>query len=432
MSAQADILRRRGWCPGVRRPMMTGDGLLVRLHPFAGRVSADQARLIAQAARDYGNGHLDITARGNLQIRGVREDTYPALLALLERGGLAEPEGNGPNRLTVLSPAAGLDPLERCDVLALAQAIENAAGAIQDLPAKFFVTIDGGAAMPLDTLGADLHLLAMGEDTIAFAISSSNGPRWIGTSTLCRTPEAVHTVLSGFAELRRRSVAEARRLRDLEPDLVRELAARAALSTAVEPTLRSAGPRAGVLSLDKKSALLLALPFGRCNTEQLIQVAAWSERFSSGELRLSFTLGLLLPKIADEHVRALIDEAGRAGFITDPADPRLSLFACPGQPDCGNGLTAAPADALRIAESCGTVLRDGATLHVSGCPKGCAHPGKADLTLVARGDGRYDVVPDGSTRDASSIHHSIDEIMLRLSTVTSTDSLRRAFPESPR
>jgi precorrin-3B synthase len=52
--------------------------------------------------------------------------------------------------------------------------------------------------------------------------------------------------------------------------------------------------------------------------------------------------------------------------------------------------------------------------------------------LVARDDGRYDVVPDGSTRDASSIHHSIDEIMLRLSTLTSTDSLRRAFPEMPR
>ncbi|MCD6072153.1 MAG: precorrin-3B synthase [Microvirga sp.] len=431
MSAQADILRRRGWCPGVRRPMMTGDGLLVRLHPFAGRVSADQARLIAQAARDYGNGHLDITARGNLQIRGVREDTYLSLLALLEHEGLAEPEGDGPNRLTVLSPLAGLDPLERCDTLLLARHIETA-GAIEGLPAKFFVTVDGGGAMPLDALGADLHLLATGEDMIAFGISSASSPRWIGTATFSRTPEAVHTVLSGFAELRRRSVTEARRLRDLEPDLVRELAARANLGLVAEPTLRSAGPRAGVMAQGDGRAVLLALPFGRCNAEQLVQVAAWSERFSSGELRLSFTRGLLLPKIADEHVPALIDEAGRAGFITDPTDPRLSLFACPGPPDCGSGLTAAPADALRIAQSCGTLLREGATLHVSGCPKGCARPGKADLTLVARDDGRYDVVPDGSTRDASSIHHSIDEIMLRLSTVKSTDSLRRAFPESPR
>src|SRR3712207_6697032 len=116
MSAQGHITPR-GWCPGVRRPMATGDGLLVRLHPFAGRLSADQAHFIARAAREYGNGHLDITARGNLQIRGVREDTYPALLALLEREGLVEPDGDGPNRLTVLSPLAGRDPLDHCDSL---------------------------------------------------------------------------------------------------------------------------------------------------------------------------------------------------------------------------------------------------------------------------------------------------------------------------
>ncbi len=431
MSAQIEVMRR-GWCPGVRRPMMTGDGLLVRLHPFAGRLSVDQARLIAQAAHDYGNGHLDITARGNLQIRGVREETYPHLLALLEREGLAEPEGNGPNRLTVLSPLAGLDPLERCDTLALARHIENAAGAIEGLPAKFFVTIDSGGMMPLDSLGADLHLLAMGGDTIAFGVSSSSGLHWIGVSSLSRTPDAVHAVLSGFAELRRGSVTEARRLRDLEHALVRELAARAALGPAAEPPKRPATPRAGVLPLNIGQAVLLALPFGRCNTEQLVQVADWSERLSGSELRLSFTRGLLLPKVAHEHVSALIDEADRAGFITEADDPRLSLFACPGQPDCGSGLTTAPADALRIAQSCRTLLQDGATLHVSGCPKGCAHPGKANLTLVARDDGRYDVVPDGSTRDASSIHHSNDEIMLRLSTLTSTDALRRAFPESPR
>ncbi|MEE1655127.1 precorrin-3B synthase [Microvirga sp. CF3062] len=431
MSAQGHITRR-GWCPGVRRPMATGDGLLVRLHPFAGRLSADQARLVAQAAREHGNGHLDITARGNLQIRGVREDTYSSLLALLEHEGLAEPEGDGPNRLTVLSPLAGLDPLDRCDVPALAQAIENAVSAIEDLPAKFFVTIDGGGAMPLDALGADLHLLAIGENAITFGISSSNGLHLIGTSPLSLTPDAVHTILSGFAELRRKSVTDLRRLRDLEPDRVRELAARAALGPVTEPATRPATPRAGVMPIDLRQAVLLALPFGRCSSGQLVQVADWSERFGSGEIRLSFTRGLLLPKIADEHVPELIDEAGRAGFITEADDARLSLVACPGKPDCGGALTAAPADALRIAEACGDLLRQGATLHVSGCPKGCAHPGKADLTLVGRDDGRYDVVPDGSTRDASSIHLSIDEIMLRLSTLTSTDALRHAFPESTR
>ncbi|MBM1173715.1 precorrin-3B synthase [Microvirga arabica] len=428
MSAQGHI-KRRGWCPGVRRPMATGDGLLVRLHPFGGRLSADQACLVAQAAREHGNGHLDITARGNLQIRGVSEATYPALLALLEREGLAEPEGDGPNRLTVLSPLAGLDPRDQFDTIALARHIENAAGAIKGLPAKFFVAIDGGGTMPLDELGADLHLVALGDRSIAFGMPSSSGLHWMGTSDLTRTPDAVHSILSDFCNLRRKGMSEARRLRDLEPDLIRELVARADLHPAAAPERRPAAPRAGVISHGNGQAVLLALPFGRCRAEQLVQVANWSERFGSGEIRLSVTRGILLPMIASEHVSALIDEAGRAGFITEADDIRLCLMACPGRPDCGSALTSAPADALRIAESCGDLLRQGATLHVSGCPKGCAHPGKADLTLVGRSDGGYDVVPNGSTRDASFLHLSIDEIMLRLSPLNTLNGLRRASPE---
>src|SRR5919112_1794872 len=165
MSAQADIARRRGWCPGVRRPMETGDGLLVRLHPFAGRLTADQARLIATASREHGNGHLDITARGNLQSRGVREKTYPELLALLEHEGLAEPEGDGPNRLTVLSPLTGAD---HGDVLDLAREIEDRAVLLHGLPEKFFVAVDDGGPMPLDAIGADLHVVATDE---GFAIA---------------------------------------------------------------------------------------------------------------------------------------------------------------------------------------------------------------------------------------------------------------------
>ncbi|WP_227650486.1 hypothetical protein, partial [Klebsiella pneumoniae] len=46
---------RRGWCPGALRPMATGDGLLVRVHPPAGRLSVADLRLVARLARDTGN-----------------------------------------------------------------------------------------------------------------------------------------------------------------------------------------------------------------------------------------------------------------------------------------------------------------------------------------------------------------------------------------
>ncbi|MBQ0823816.1 precorrin-3B synthase [Microvirga sp. HBU67558] len=432
MSPQPVSDRRRGWCPGVRRPMATGDGLLVRLHPFAGRLTADQARLVAEAARAHGNGHLDITARGNLQIRGVSDETYPSLLALLDREGLVEPEGDGPNRLTVLSPLAGLDPLERFDAATLAQAIESLDGVGGGLPAKFFISVDGGGAMALGDIGADLHLAAGETGTVAFDVPSSGGLRGIGTAGLADAPGAVRTILVGFAAMRRNGETEARRLRDLGLDVLEGLAASAGLAAGSPTPRREAAPRAGILAASGGKAVLLALPFGRCGTGPLTQAAAWSERFGTGEMRLSFTRGILVPGLSDAVVPALLEEARAAGFITDAGDPRLSLIACPGRPDCAGAATPAPADALRLAAACPDLLAKGVTLHVSGCPKGCAHPGSADLTLVGRPDGRYDIVSDGSTRDGSLLHLSLDEIMTRLMSAKTSADLSGAFPERAR
>ncbi|WP_432443240.1 hypothetical protein [Methylobacterium aquaticum] len=86
---------RRGWCPGLARPMPTGDGLLVRLHPVAGRLTADQARAAARAAREGGNGLLDVTARGNLQIRGVTEESHGRVVAILAAAGLGDVRHDG-------------------------------------------------------------------------------------------------------------------------------------------------------------------------------------------------------------------------------------------------------------------------------------------------------------------------------------------------
>ncbi|MEO1579176.1 MAG: cobalamin biosynthesis protein CobG, partial [Pseudomonadota bacterium] len=73
----------KGWCPGAHRPMMSGDGLLVRVRPHDGRVDAQTAHGLADLAERFGNGILDLTSRANLQIRGVREDHHAPLLSEL-------------------------------------------------------------------------------------------------------------------------------------------------------------------------------------------------------------------------------------------------------------------------------------------------------------------------------------------------------------
>ena len=45
----------KGYCPGALRPMMSGDGLVVRVRPFNGRLRRAQADGIATLAAAHGN-----------------------------------------------------------------------------------------------------------------------------------------------------------------------------------------------------------------------------------------------------------------------------------------------------------------------------------------------------------------------------------------
>lgn len=86
----SDSARKQGWCPSLMRPMETGDGLLVRINNKAGVITALQARAIAMLAERHGNGHIDLTSRGNLQLRGVTEENYPLLVEKLVALGFTE------------------------------------------------------------------------------------------------------------------------------------------------------------------------------------------------------------------------------------------------------------------------------------------------------------------------------------------------------
>ncbi len=72
--------------------MMTGDGLLVRLYLNTPHVLPQQAQRIAQLSQQYGNGHIDITARGSIQLRGVSEQNYAQLLPQLQALNISREE----------------------------------------------------------------------------------------------------------------------------------------------------------------------------------------------------------------------------------------------------------------------------------------------------------------------------------------------------
>ena len=186
---------KRGWCPGIRQPMMSGDGLLVRIRPRAGAFPLTALLAVCDAAACCGNGEIDLTRRANLQVRGVSTETLPALIEQLAPYGLLDASAEAEAvRNVMVSPLAGACADEILDMRPLARALEQALATDAELwrlPAKFGFVLDGGGGPTLEDVRGDIRLLAQaagGAVTIALGVermvrNQSAGPFWlVGTS----------------------------------------------------------------------------------------------------------------------------------------------------------------------------------------------------------------------------------------------------------
>ena len=116
-------------------------------------MSAEAARLIADAARRHGNGHIDLTSRANLQIRGLSPRSAQAFAETIIAAGLASANPSlEAIRNVMASPLGPDDPSAAFDSHAVARDIEAMlAGepALWALPSKFGILVDGGGVLPL-------------------------------------------------------------------------------------------------------------------------------------------------------------------------------------------------------------------------------------------------------------------------------------------
>jgi precorrin-3B synthase len=192
-------------------------------------------------------------------------------------------------------------------------------------------------------------------------------------------------------------------MRDLLRDRgVAPIAAAAGLRLAPQPKREPAAAPSpiGTIKLGpKKFCFGIGSPFGRFDAFMLETIARAAAVFASGELRLTPWRAVLLPSVETGREKALRAHFAAENFIIDPADPRLAVAACGGEPGCEHGSTPTHADALALAGVARRLQAKGVALHVSGCAKGCARQAPTLYTLVARG-GRYDLVTNGAPSDA--------------------------------
>ena len=418
------IPQQRGTCPGLSAPMPTGDGLLTRFTPI-GTIPLTAFTRFCAAARTHGNGIVEVTARGSIQIRGLSAVSAPKFAAQIATLEIAAEDG-----VPILcNPLSGIEADEILDVTPLARELRRTLGkrsAAAQLNAKVSVAIDGGRKLDLARIPADIRLTAqsMNNETLLRVAVGGDDASAIDLGIVAPEGgvEAACRLLGLLAERGRH--VRARDIIVAEGTTVfhKALSTHPALCRASAPADGDKRTHGGdKLSRDEQAIAVhrsrdgslacgVGLPFGHADADALERLADVAGTAGSYGLRAAPGRTLLTIGLTKQSAAGFVAAAKQLGFVTRADDPRRHVLACAGAPLCTSAYIATRAMAPGIAAAAAPHLTSDATIHISGCAKGCAHPAAATLTVVGTG-GDCALVANGSARDTPFAAAPVNELL---------------------
>ncbi|AGS25088.1 precorrin-3B synthase [Rhizobium etli] len=381
----------RGACPALAAPMPTGDGLLVRLRPAGGALTLSQFSALARSAAEHGNGIVEITARGSLQIRGLRAETVRRLAADIDAAGIAVPDGPA----IEISPLHGIDPEETDDPAALEKTLRSKFGELLASPRlapKLSLIIDGGGAFGLSALSADIRIVAQPGAQWLVAINGD------GETALPVATGAAEAAISAVGEvLDLLAVGQSRRARDIDPALLRR---RFPAMDAIRSRQlhRAKVPLSGLHRLkDGRHVLGMRPEFGQMRASDLTALLDDAKARGATAIRLAPGRGFFFTGFPADAAPALQITASQHGFSVHPGEKSEYVAACAGAGACGSAFYETRALGRRLMAAAPVLFDGSLTVHLSGCSKGCAHARPA-LTLTGSADG-FGLILNGLASD---------------------------------
>ncbi|MGY1739289.1 MULTISPECIES: precorrin-3B synthase [unclassified Blastococcus] len=384
------IRDRADACPGALQTHAAADGALARVRVPGGLLTAAQLRVLAAAARDLGDGALELTSRGNVQLRGLAPGAEAALGDRLAAAGLLPSATHERVRNVLASTLSGRTAGGSLDVTPWVAALDAglcADPALAGLPGRYLATLDDGRG-DVAGLGGDVGLVALDAGTVALTLAGAD-------SGLRAAPaDAVNLALAAtraFLTERTAQESSAWRLAELDDGPAR-VAERLTASWPVgvsraERSPREALPRAGrspaageVAQPDGRTALVAVVPLGRLTADQ----AGLLADLAPAGLQVTPWRAVAVPDLTDAAAAAAALTA--AGLVLDPDSPWLRVTACAGRPGCAKSLSDVRADAAH-AVAAGTLPAGGARQHWAGCGRRCGRPRGEVVDVVATGSG---------------------------------------------
>jgi precorrin-3B synthase len=354
-------------CPGALQVHQAADGALARVRLPGGMIEAPQLEALALAAARFGSPAMELTSRGNVQIRGVTDSE--ALADAIADAGLLPSASHERVRNVVASSLTGRKG-GNADVRPLVRSLDAAIQAsdrLATLPGRFLFAVDDGRG-DVSGLGADVGLHFLDDDTAALLVA--------GVDTGVRTQDGVSTlvdVAQRFTEIRG-TAWRTTELTEVDP-LLDGLVRAAEPGTTWPPVTRP--PVGWIEQDDGLVALGAAVPLGVLKTRVAEYLAAVGSPLVITPWR-SVLIGDLDEGIADTALRVLAP----LGLVFDDGSPWLDVSACTGSPGCAHSVADVRHDAAHA-------VYDGSAdghRHFVGCARACGSPPIGEV-LVATASG---------------------------------------------
>lgn len=355
-------------CPGALQVHQAADGALARLRLPGGMITAAQLAALAHAATEFGNDALELTVRGNLQLRGVR--AAAAVADAAAAAGLLPSPTHERVRNIVASPLSG-----RVGGLADVRPwVVELDAAIQDtpelagLPGRFLFGIDDGRG-DISGLAADVGVHVTAESVALLIAGRDTGVRLASDQVV----ETLIAVARRFVQVRGKAwrVAELSDPAVLLADWTATVAAGASWPPALRP------PVGWIDQDDDRVALGAGVRLGVLSARQAEFVAAIDAPVVITPWR-SLLVFDLPEGVADTALRVLAP----LGLVFDESSPWLAVSSCVGSPGCAKSLADVRAEATRAAQE--HEVRG--QVHYVGCERACGRPPEGRV-MVATGDG---------------------------------------------
>jgi len=437
----------------TRKKMEKAFAFMIRVRIPGGVLTPSQWLALDQVARDYGNGTMRLTTRQTVQLHGIIKSNLKATLREIDAVLLNSIAACGDVNRNVMCGANPDQSQAHAAALELARAVsdhltprtpayreiwldgERIAGGEDEvvepiygktyLPRKFKVVVAVPPSNDVDVYAHDLGYIAILDGkggvtgwnvTVGGGMGMTHGepdtyPRTADVMGFCATKdvvaiaEAVVTVQRDWGDRLNRKHARLKyTIEDRGLDAFRAEVERRAGVKFESPkpfTFTSTGDRYGWSDgADGQSHLTLFVQNGRLlDNAHAKQLSALRQIAQShdGHFRITPNQNLIVANIPAERRTEIHWTAKEAGLLAPWSGLRRNSMACVALPTCGLAL----AESERYLPDLMTALderlaahrlsADDIVIRMTGCPNGCARPYLAEIGLVGKGPGRYNL-----------------------------------------